>query len=79
MVAESCKNIILDTCSSTVDMGFVERAVERLGAERIVFGSDVPLFDPWCQLEKVKSAEIDEEDKRLILGENIARILRLEE
>jgi len=75
MVAEKCKNILLDTCSSTVDMGFVEKAVERVGAERILFGTDVPLFDPWCQLEKVKSAEISEEDKELILGGNIARIL----
>lgn len=78
MVAEKYDNIYLDTTSSCIDMGMIETAVERIGAERVIYGSDIPLLNPYVQLEKVRSAEISEKDKDLILGGNIARILDLE-
>lgn len=76
-VAKKHDNIILETSASTFDMGMIERAVEALGAERIVYGSDMPLLSPSAQLAKVKAADISDEDKRLILGENMARLLHL--
>ena len=73
--AERCPNIYLDTCSSTVDMGFIEAAVEAVGAERVIFGSDMLFLNPHVALAKITGAELGEEDKGLILGGNMERIL----
>jgi uncharacterized protein len=72
-------NLYLETCSSTVDDGLIEMAVETVGAERVVFGSDLPLLNPHVQLAKVVGARIDDDAKRKILGGNMARLLGLTE
>jgi uncharacterized protein len=72
-------NLYLETCSSTVDVGLIETAVETVGPERVVFGSDLPLLNPHVQLAKVTGARIDDDAKRMILGGNMARILGLTE
>jgi len=74
--ARKYPNIYLDTTSSMVDMGYIEAAVEALGAERVIFGTDTPLLDPFTQLAKVTTADLNQEAKDLILGGNIARLLR---
>jgi uncharacterized protein len=71
-------NIYLDVASSTADLGYVEAAVEAVGPERVIFGSDLPIFDPYLQMLKVTDADIDDEAKRLILGGNIARLANLD-
>jgi len=76
-VARRHPNVYLDTASSAADLGFIEAAVAALGAERVIYGSDIPLLDPWTQLAKVTGAEISDEAKALILGGNMARLLRL--
>jgi len=76
-VAERHANLYLDTATSQMDDGMVEHAVERLGPERILFGSDMPLLDPWVQRAKVEAAAIPAEAKRLILGGNLERLLGL--
>lgn len=76
-VAEQHPNLILDTASSQIDNGMLEHAVERLGPERIVFGTDMPLLDPYTQLAKVTGAKLTDQAKALILGGNMARLLGL--
>ncbi len=71
------KNLFLDTASSQIDNGMLEYAVSRVGAERIIFGSDTPLLDPWVQAAKVRGADLDENAKALIMGGNMARLLEL--
>jgi len=74
-VAKRHPNLYLDTTSSGMDLGMVEEAVRSVGASCIMWGSDLPLLDIWYNMEKVKSAEISEDEKRPILGENIARLV----
>ena len=71
-------NISIDTCGSQPEHGFVEYAVEQLGAERVVFGSDAPGRDFSCQLGRVVGADITEEQRRTVLTDNGARLLGLE-
>ena len=73
--AKAFPNIILDTTCSAFDNGMIEHAVEEVGAERIIYGSDSPLLDPLLQVAKVKGAEISDEAKELILHGNIERML----
>ena len=76
-VAARHENLYVDTASSMIDNGMLEHAVQHLGPEKILYGSDMPALDPWVQRAKVEGAEITDEAKRLILGGNIQRILGL--
>ena len=70
-------NVYVDTSGSQPDAGFVEFAVEQLGAERILYGSDAPIRDYASQLAKVTGARISDRERQRILGENAARLLNL--
>jgi predicted TIM-barrel fold metal-dependent hydrolase len=65
------------TCVAGFDptAGIVETAVRELGGERVVFGSDAAGRSFASQLGKVMGADITEAARRLILGENLRRIL----
>ena len=76
-MARACPNVILDLTSSQIYAGMVERCVETVGPERVVFGTDVPLLEPEVQIQKVFSAQVDERTRRLILGDNAARLFHL--
>ncbi len=53
----------------------IERAVEQLGAERIISGSDSPYIGPQIEQDKINSLAISNAAKALILGGNIERLL----
>ena len=71
----AAKNVA--TCVAGFDptAGMVEMSVRELGAERVIFGSDAAGRSFASQLGKVTGAEIPETARRLILGENLRRIL----
>jgi len=71
-------NVLVDTSGSQPLSGLVEYAVAQLGAERVVFGSDWPLRSYTVQKARVSGAHISEREKACILGENAARLLRLD-
>jgi hypothetical protein len=75
MAAKKYPNLYLETASSTIDLGFVETCVAELGAAKIIFGSDMPLLDPWTQLTKIRSTRVAQADLDLILGGNILRLM----
>lgn len=72
-------NIYLELCCSCSERGIVEGAVAAVGADRVLFGTDLGLLDPATTLLKVYDADISETDRRKILGGNMARLLKLEE
>lgn len=71
-------SVLADCCGGEPEAGRMERAVDALGADRIVFGSDAPGRSFATQLAKVLGARISEEAKRLILWGNAARLLPAE-
>ena len=68
-------NILVETSGFDPTAGFIEMAVQELGANRIVFGSHLPSRSLGTELGKVLAADISEPDKRLILGENLRGLL----
>jgi predicted TIM-barrel fold metal-dependent hydrolase len=56
--------------------GMVEMAVRELGAERVIYGSDVTGRSFASQLGKVHGARISEHEKALIFGKNLHRLMR---
>lgn len=73
--AKNHPNIYLDTASSSFDNNMIETAVAEAGAEKIVYGSDLPLLDPALQIAKVTESDITREQKELILSGNMQRLL----
>lgn len=68
-------NAYFDVCCSCQDAGRVEAFVAAAGAERVLFGTDLPFLAPACDLSQVVHARLTREEKSLILGGNIRRIL----
>ncbi|MEX2581054.1 MAG: amidohydrolase family protein [Verrucomicrobiales bacterium] len=69
-------NVLVETSGFDATAGFIEMGVRELGAERIVFGSHLPSRSLGTELSKVTAAEIPEDAKRQILGENYRGLLR---
>ena len=76
--AREMPNIYLETCGSGCLNGGVQRVVEAIGPDRVLYGSDYLLFDMRAQMGKIITADISEEANRKILGLNAARLLGLE-
>jgi predicted TIM-barrel fold metal-dependent hydrolase len=53
----------------------VQRAVDELGASKVIFGSDFPLGHPRMYLGLVDALKVSSEDRDMILGGNILRLL----
>lgn len=70
-------NVWVDTSGSQPHSGIIEYAVEELGAERILYGSDIPGRDFSAQLGRIYGAKIKEEERELILGLNAQKLLGL--
>jgi predicted TIM-barrel fold metal-dependent hydrolase len=70
------QNICAEIAGSDPTSGFTEMAVRELGAERVVYGSDVGGRSFASQIAKVLGAEIPDSAKELILGGNMRRLLQ---
>ena len=68
-------NVSVDTSGTYPEIGTVETAVELLGAERVMFGSDAPGRSFAVQLQKVKAAALNSMQKELILYKNFMRLI----
>lgn len=62
---EKCPNVVLDISGSVIDSPVVEECVARIGASRILYGTDGSTSSG---VGKVLAANISEEDKKTILA-----------
>jgi uncharacterized protein len=74
-VVRGLPNLSIDLAGFDPTAGVVEMAVRELGAHRTLYGSDIPGRSFASQLAKVLGADISDTDRRLILGENLRRLL----
>lgn len=70
-----CPNVLVDTSGAQPIAGLVQYAVEQLGADRVVFGSDWPIRDFAVQRARVEDARIAEDVRAKILGGTMQRVL----
>jgi uncharacterized protein len=69
-------NIYVDTSSiRSMSSGLIEWAVSEIGSERILFGTDTPLYFTAAQKARIEYAEIDDQAKQAILFDNAAMLL----
>ena len=78
-VREQLSRVYFDTAATGFLYGpeIYLRGIELVGAEHILFGSDFPLVSQERAPQELREAPIDEEARRLILGENTRGLLRL--
>ncbi len=74
-VAKARPNVYAEITYTTLTYGTLEYLVETAGADKVVYGSDMPMRDPAPQLAWVAYARIGENAKRKVLGENARRVL----
>ena len=76
--ARACPNVYLEACTSHGEHGTIEFLVEGAGADRVLFGTDMPLMDARFQVGRIVTADISDEAKVKVLGLNAIRLLGLE-
>jgi len=75
-VALETPNIYLDTVLVSMP-GYLKMAVDKVGAERVIYGSDFPVGHPSSMIAAIKAANIGAEAEALIMGDNLARIMKI--
>ena len=74
------KNVYLDLSGTGLfRYGMLSHLVRKVGAERILFGTDMPICNPFMYVGGVLGEPISDDDKRLIFAENAKRLLNLEQ
>jgi predicted TIM-barrel fold metal-dependent hydrolase len=73
-------NIFTDTSSATnVISRQIEWAVKEIGAEKLLYGTDSPLYFAPMQRARIDNAEITDKDKNLILCDNAIELFNLKQ
>ncbi len=70
-------NLYVDI-SVNYESGKLERTIEGLGPDRVMFGSDVPLHHPAVILKRLQLIGLPEEDERKILSQTAIRVFSLD-
>jgi len=70
-------NLYIDTSGSQCSSGIVEYALSVLGADRILYGSDIPGRDFSVQLGRIYGARMSDVDRAKVLYGNAERLLGL--
>lgn len=74
--ASDVPNLYLELCGSQRHRTVIARCVERVGATRVLYGSDMPFLEGSSTLADVICAAISDEAKELILRNNFLRLIR---
>ena len=73
------KNFYVDTSSSLFKIS-PERAKELIysyGVDRVLFGTDYPLWNPKCELERFMEIDLPDDDRQKIFYDNAANLINL--
>lgn len=71
-------NLYLDLAASRMAPGVLERLVAAVGAARVLYGSDYPLFDFGYARGRIDHAPLSPAEQAKILHGNAARLLRID-
>ncbi len=74
--AEGAANVFLDITGSQSHRTIMEKMVDRLAYDRILFGSDMPYLEAAVSLGRVLTAQISNEAKEAILRLNFVKLLQ---
>jgi len=75
----SLKNVYFDTAASPYlyDVAVYRLAIELVGVEKILFGSDFPLLSPTRYFDEMQAAGLSQQEMQQICGLNAAELFNL--
>ncbi len=71
--AQLAANIFVDTSWSLPDK--IRNAIDSLGVDRVLFGSDSPLSTYSVEIGCLNATSLDEKEKVMIMGNNLLRLI----
>ena len=74
-LARDFPNVYLELTAVFDDRGALEKFAHEAGSERMLFGTDLPWFDPHQAVGALLSAHISDEDRHNICHRNAERLL----
>ena len=74
-LARDFPNIYLELTAVFDDRGVIEKFVNEAGSERMLFGTDLPWFDPHHAVGVLLSAQISDDDRHNICHRNAESLL----
>lgn len=74
-LAQDFPNVYLELTAVFDDRGVIETFVNGAGSERMLFGTDLPWFDPHHAIGVLMDADITDEDRHNICHRNAERLL----
>jgi predicted TIM-barrel fold metal-dependent hydrolase len=77
LAVKGLPNVCVDTSGGYPEEGLVEYAVAHLGADRVLYGSDLPIREISTKVGSILGARISAVAKAKILFRNTARLLHL--
>lgn len=77
--ARKHKNVFVDICGDAIRFGVVDWLVKQLGADKVMYASDMNWLDPRSHIARVLGARISEEEIYMLLRGNAERIFDFNE
>jgi hypothetical protein len=74
--AKKYDNLYLETSGMPMHTK-IKEAVEVIGANRVLYGSDIPCHHPSVELQRVKVSGLNEEQLNMVFYENAKKLLRI--
>lgn len=73
-------NVYFDTCSSLpfISPEKARELIDMLGADRFFFATDFPMWDSKGELERFNAIPLSEAERKMILADNIKRLLNID-
>lgn len=75
--AKGLPNLYVDTSGGYPEDYLIEFAAEHLGADHVLYGSDLPIRENSCTIGRILDTKLSAADKQKILFGNTARLLNL--
>ena len=76
-IAKDIPNVWVDFCSSYADSDKITYAVNKMGPERVMFGSGMTENNVWMQIGAVLEAQLNEEDRYRVMYGNANELFKI--
>ena len=74
-LANDLDNFYIDICASPICYGSLEKLLDKVSEDKILYGSDTPFLNMAYGLSKVLMADLDDDIKQKILSSNFLKII----
>jgi len=78
-VVRNTQNTYVEYCCSTEEYGKIRQVLDAIGPDRVMFGSDLGLFDPAYNLGTYEEADLTPQEEAAVMRENALRVFRFEQ